>query len=253
MLVFLGGVLNELIIGLDGVTFQPVGELVFECGTTADQRRECKFTYRECLRYVALAVLLGDRIGVPKDMPVVGRDHPGKDLANLFGKSFVLPIGGTCPQNWANLLMRAPAFEERVVSWLKLLDEALTFKRSSWEDLIVREVLADYLSTDKSLASHQVEPSDLKIRAPHYLGHLSIQQAIPVSFVVKLRERLKAKFRRLNVTDANIDEFISRMAVTHVVNYWRMNRVFSASLRNQGTGLNSWWLCRYVVWVRAFD
>ena len=30
-------------------------------------------------------------------------------------------------------------------------------------------------------------------------------------------------------------------------------RVFSAGLRNQGTGLNSWRLCRYGAWVRASD
>lgn len=215
--------MKELIIGLDGVTFQPVGELLLESGTTFEQRRECKATYRECLRYVSLAVLLSDRIGIPKEMPLVGGDQPGQSLANLLGQSFVLPVGGYCPHNWDELLMKVPAFEERVANWLKLLDDALSIGRRFWEDLVIREVRADYLGKHELHTSRQVEPSGLKLKAPHYVGHLSIQKAIPNSFVIQLRKRIKAKFGRLNVPDGNIDEFISRMAVTHVVNYWRMN------------------------------
>ncbi len=215
--------MKELIIGLDGATFQPVGELFLDCESTFDQRRECKVTYRECLRYVALAVLLSDRIGVPQFMPNVGSDHPGQDFANMLGKSFVLPIGGYCPHNWDELLMKAPAFEKRVVNWLELLDQAFSIERRFWEDLIIREVRADYLGKDGSPASHKLGPSGLKLKAPHYVGHLSIQEAVPNSFVNKLRKWIKVKVPRLNVTDANIDEFISRMAVTQVVNYWKMN------------------------------
>jgi hypothetical protein len=199
---------------------------VLECGTTAEQRRECKNTYRECLQYVALAVLLGDRIGLPNNMPEVGSDHPGRDLSSFLGKDLVLPIGDNSPNS--DLLTRAPIFEARVIDWLKLLDEAFSLRKSVWEDLIVREVSADYLGKDKSLTSHEVQPSDLRLHARHYTPSLAIQEAIPMTFVTKLRGIFKAKFRRLNVTDENIDEFISRMAVTHVVNYWKMNRDIEA-------------------------
>jgi hypothetical protein len=38
-----------------------------------------------------------------------------------------------------------------------------------------------------------------------------------------MARKLREKFHHLNVTDANVIEFISRTSVTHIVNYWKMN------------------------------
>jgi hypothetical protein len=215
--------MKELIIGLDGITFQPVGELLLECGTRPEKRRECKTTYKDSLRQFALASLLGDRIAVPAKMPKVGSDYPGEDLKALLGSGMIVPVGNKTPKNWKTTLLGCPSFKEKVISWLTLLDEAHLAAKVHWDDWIVREVAAGYLGQDASLASREVQPANIKIQADHFLDHSEIQSVIPARFISSMARKLKEKFHHLGATDANVNEFVSRTAVTHVVNYWKMN------------------------------
>src|SRR5258708_3842183 len=116
--------MDNLLIGLDGITFQHVAELLLERGTTANERKRCKATYWDCFEQVAFALLMSDRIALSAELPRVGNDTPGEDLKALLGNEIVFPVEDRAPADWRTKLLEAPDFNAKTKSWLSLLDRA---------------------------------------------------------------------------------------------------------------------------------
>lgn len=215
--------MEEILIGLDGITFQHVAELLLQIGTTANERRRCKATYWDCLEVVAFALLMSDRIALNANLPRVGKDTPGEDLKALLGREIVAPVEDMAPANWKAKLLEIPEFNARTKSWLALLDRALVLSRTAWDHLVLREISADYLGTDAEIGSSSTSGAAAKFKAEHYIGHDLAQEAVPKKFVKAIADTIRKSFPKLLVDPVLVHEFIERMAVTHIVNYWKMN------------------------------
>jgi hypothetical protein len=214
--------MDELLFGLDGITFQHAAELLLQCGTTATERRRCRQTYIECFEQVVFALLMSDRIALNDNLPRVGKDKPGESLKPFLGR-LVVPVRDNAPETWKQELLKSPEFEAKIKSWLSVLEEALLLKRTAWENWIIREVSADYFGTDLEIGSSQTPLTALKFKGEHYIAHHPAQDSTPKKFVHDLTEVVHRTFPRLHVEPARVGEFIERSALTHVVNYWKMN------------------------------
>ena len=207
---------NELVVALDGITVQHAAELLFDTAVDSTVRAQCPDAYLQSLGDLVFALLCGHRFATSARIPTSPNrpDRPAAEIIKDAFKDRLIPVGGIpTPED----ILNDPTRLRLLKKDLEYLVPALDLKRVAWEDFIRRET-ALYLGNDDTLR-RQLAGSQYVFGGTHYTSRRQLLAMVPEAFILALMPCVKSTAPRL-ISDAAMREFITRVAVTHLLFYW---------------------------------
>lgn len=207
---------NGLVIALDGITVQHAGELLFDEAVDSSVRSACMDGYLQSLGDVAFALLCGRKLATSARIPRgTKRIPPAADIVkNTFSDRLIelqgLPV--------AESILENPDRRQAVEKDIQYLVRAYYSRRATWENFFRRET-ALYLGYDDTL-KHELPREQYVFGAQHYSSKPELQNMVPVEFVDAVLPVVCVAAADRVVCDAAAREFITRVAVTHLLFYW---------------------------------
>jgi len=203
---------------LDGITVQHVGEVFYETGTTAAVRKQCRRTYLRSMEDFTFGFLFGETLSLSGRMPPVGDETPGGNLINRpeMGQPAAIEE-----------LLQEERFRSSVEQDMKAVNELLGSELEPFRHFYLREVLA-YLGNHASLWESNLDPStyvfETKDRKSHYVRSPGLQGLVHNSFTRDMTTAIRNGTAAKDVSDDALTEFVTRVLLTHIANYWAFDR-----------------------------
>jgi hypothetical protein len=216
--------MEKIILVLDGITIQHVGDLVFESTETSNHRSECKETYRKCLEDVACAVLFADEIRITGNLPTYpGGRAPGQLVVEQLNKpsEFVKRLPGDLSTPKEEIL-RASSYRQIVAIDIENLSSAIQSVPLLWTHLGIREAEIHF-GPDDSLRRENLDAGEYIYAANHYWSDSKLESLVPESFVKALEWCITRTPTGAVASKKAIDIFLRRMALTHIGTFWMIN------------------------------
>lgn len=208
-----------LIFGIDGITVQHVGEIVFDMGSTFEDRYASRHTYKQSLEDFAASVLFGDNIAVSGRLPKVKGENPGSiALEQMADIHTNLEISTTkTPQD----ILKDTYYREKVLKDIGYMKKAIFgVNKIFWQDLMRREAIISIGSHD-TVYNSNVTPDEIVFDgAPHYVVDRELQNKIDRDSIITILATELQKYCDTRITKIALEEFVSRIILTHITIYW---------------------------------
>jgi hypothetical protein len=212
---------------LDGITIQHVGEVLWESGTTAVVRKQCRRTYLRSLEDFAFAFLFGERLTLSGRMPAVGDDTPGATLIQQRELSEILVTVDMGPPTAIETLLREDDFRSMVRTDIEAAAQLQGSDAEPFCHFFIREAPA-YLGDHPSLRQAALGSSSYVFESPgrpsHYVVDRELQALVNPTFTHRMAAVIGQNATISDVSDAALAEFVTRALLTHVANYWAFDR-----------------------------
>lgn len=200
---------------LDGITIQLVGELLFEVGSTPQERWNAKELYREALEDFAYAVVFGVELGRVGSLSERNGAYPGQevigyDKGNLFDSKNVLPAAAGPAEG----VLLEPRDRQAIAAELRLLRETFPPPGGVWVPYLRQEAATGL--PDEPIPN-ETEDGGAQFLFPKkretYFHDLELQQEISPELVTVLVTSLRTLLPNRRPDD--FPEFVKRALLTH--------------------------------------
>lgn len=210
-------VVDTMTFGLDGITFQHMGELVFDIASTMESRRRSKAVYLACLRDFTFAMVYGEAGTIATRLPnPTDQESPGEVLRSAYDGLFrnVLAPG----EGKLDDFLQKPSTVKTVTPTFTQLSAAWLADRESWIAVIHREATC-YLGTHPSVLNDGDNGPIVLAKNPPYPEHKTLERAVPRHVVDEATTAVLQSTPQYE--RAAVNKLVSGFLLAHIgVSYW---------------------------------